>query len=127
MIEKKVMTVTQLNNYVKRTLENDIHLLSLVVEGEISNFKLHTSGHLYFTLKDNSSRINAVMFSSAAKSVKFPIKDGDKVLLHCRLGVYEASGSYQLYVNSIEKVGLGNLYVEFEKLKKKLSEEGVLI
>ena len=125
MIDNKVMTVTQLNNYVKRTLENDIYLLSLVVEGEISNFKMHTSGHLYFTLKDNNSRINAVMFSSAARSVKFPIKDGDKVILRCRLGVYETAGTYQLYVTSIEKVGLGNLYVEFEKLKKRLAEEGV--
>ena len=125
MINNKVMTVTQLNNYVKKTLENDIYLLSLVVEGEISNFKMHTSGHLYFTLKDSGSRINAVMFSSAARSVKFPIKDGDKVILRCRLGVYETAGTYQLYVNSIEKVGLGNLYVEFERLKKRLQEEGV--
>lgn len=119
------MTVTQLNTYIKKTLENDIYLMSLVVEGEISNFKMHTSGHLYFTLKDNGSRVNAVMFASAARSVKFPIKDGDKVVLHCRLGVYDTAGTYQLYVNSIEKVGLGNLYVEFERLKKRLQEEGV--
>ena len=125
MINNKILTVTQLNNYVKRTLENDVFLMNILVEGEISNFKPHTSGHYYFTLKDQSSRINAIMFASSAKNVKFAIKDGDKVVLHCRLGVYEIAGSYQLYVTSIEKVGLGNLYVEFEKLKKKLSEEGV--
>ena len=125
MINNQVMTVTQLNNYVKNTLENDIYLLSLVVEGEISNFKMHTSGHLYFTLKDSGSRINAVMFSYNVSKVKFKPFDGMKVLVKGKIAVYEATGAYQIYVEDMEQDGLGNLYIEFEKLKKKLSDEGL--
>lgn len=119
------MTISELNYYIKRSLENDVFLMSLSIEGEISNIKYHPTGHIYFTLKDEKSRVNAIMFSSYARNLKENFKDGDKVVVKCKIGVYEASGSYQLYVSSMSKLGIGNLYIEFEKLKKKLENEGV--
>lgn len=122
---EKNMTISELNYYIKRSLENDVFLMSLSIEGEISNIKYHPTGHIYFTLKDEKSRVNAIMFSSYARNLKENFKDGDKVVVKCKIGVYEASGSYQLYVSSMSKLGIGNLYIEFEKLKKKLENEGV--
>ena len=106
-------------------MDDNIFLNKVYLKGEISNFKAHTRGHLYFTLKDEGSRLNAVMFSYQTNSLKFEPVDGMKVLVCGKISVYEATGSYQIYVESMEQDGLGNLYVEFEKLKKKLAAEGL--
>jgi exodeoxyribonuclease VII large subunit len=95
------------------------------LKGEISNFKSHSSGHFYFTLKDENSRINAVMFSSSASKIKFTPEDGMKVLVSGRINVYEATGNYQIYVNDMQEDGIGNLYIAFEQLKAKLEKEGL--
>ncbi len=125
MEEKKYIGVTELNNYIKSLLDNDFFLNRIYIKGEISNFKCHARGHLYFTLKDDGGRINAVMFQSSAKSLKFKPEDGMKVLVSGRVSAYPASGSYQIYVDTMDVDGLGNLYLEFEKLKEKLSKEGL--
>ena len=119
------ITVTQLTRYIKYKLDNDQNLNKIYLKGEISNFKAHTRGHFYFTLKDENSRVNAVMFSTYAKDVKFDIQDGMKVLVTGKVSVYEATGGYQIYVDSITEDGLGNLYIAFEQLKKKLDAEGL--
>ena len=119
------ITVTQLTKYIKYKMDNDQNLQRIYLKGEISNFKAHTRGHYYFTLKDDNSRINAVMFATYVKDINFKVEDGMKVLVSGRISVYEATGGYQIYVDSITPDGLGNLYLEFEKLKKKLSEEGL--
>jgi len=119
------ITVTQLTKYIKYKIDNDQNLNKIYLKGEISNFKAHTRGHFYFTLKDENSRINAVMFSTYAKDVKFDIQDGMKVLVTGKISVYEATGGYQIYVDSIIEDGLGNLYIAFEQLKKKLEQEGL--
>ena len=124
-MEKNFISVTQLTKYIKYKIDNDQNLVKIYLKGEISNFKAHTRGHLYFTIKDESSRINAVMFESSAKKVKFDLQDGMKVLITGRVSVYEATGGYQVYVEDIEEDGLGNLYVAFEQLKKKLEVEGL--
>lgn len=119
------ITIGQLNNYLKSLFDNDTHLQEVYLKGEISNFKAHTRGHYYFTLKDETSRISAVMFSYQASSLKFNPEDGMKVLVKGKISVYPATGAYQIYVNEMEQDGLGNLYIEFEKLKKKLAMEGL--
>ena len=119
------ITVTQLTKYIKYKIDNDQHLNKVYLKGEISNFKAHTRGHFYFTLKDENTRINAVMFSTYAKSIKFDIQDGMKVLVTGKVSVYEATGGYQIYVDSITEDGVGNLYIAFEQLKKKLEKEGL--
>ncbi len=119
------ITVTQLTRYIKYKIDNDQNLMKIYLKGEISNFKNHTRGHLYFTIKDENTRINAIMFASNASRLKMTPQDGMKVLVTGRISVYESTGSYQIYVDTMEEDGLGNLYLEFEKLKKKLSEEGL--
>ena len=119
------ITVTQLTRYIKYKIDNDQNLMKIYLKGEISNFKNHTRGHLYFTIKDENTRINAIMFASSAAKLKMTPQDGMKVLVTGRISVYEATGSYQIYVDSMEEDGLGNLYLEFEKLKKKLAAEGL--
>jgi exodeoxyribonuclease VII large subunit len=119
------VTVSQLNRTIKNILDQEENLKNIRITGEISNLKIHQSGHWYFTLKDEYSRINSVMFASKANLVKVRVKDGDKVNLVADLSVYETAGNYQLYVNKLELAGAGNLYLEFEKLKKKLAEEGL--
>ena len=119
------ITVTQLTKYIKYKIDNDQNLNKIYLKGEISNFKAHTRGHFYFTLKDEFTRINAVMFSTYAKNVKFDVQDGMKVLVTGRVSVYEATGGYQIYVDSITEDGVGNLYIAFEQLKKKLEAEGL--
>lgn len=119
------ITVTQLTKYIKYKIDNDQNLNKIYLKGEVSNFKAHTRGHFYFTLKDENTRINAVMFSTYAKDVKFDIQDGMKVLVTGKVSVYEATGGYQIYVDSITEDGLGNLYIAFEQLKKKLDAEGL--
>ena len=119
------ITIGALNRYLKNLFEKDSNLQEVYLKAEISNFKAHTRGHFYFTLKDETSRINAVMFSYNASRLKFRPIDGMKVLVKGKISVYEATGSYQIYVEEMDQDGLGNLYIEFEKLKKKLADEGL--
>lgn len=124
-MDDKYITVSQLSRYLKYKFEQDPNLNVVYLKGEVSNFKKHTRGHLYFTIKDETSRINAVMFSSNASKINFDIEDGMKVLVVGRISVYELTGSYQIYVEEMVVDGVGNLYIEFEKLKKKLASEGL--
>lgn len=119
------LTISQLNKYIKNVLEKDSNLVDIYVCGEVSNLKIHQSGHWYFTLKDDQSRINAVMFFSYAAKVDEKIHDGMKVVVKATIGVYEVAGSYQLLVKSIQTIGLGNLHLKFEKLKTSLQQEGL--
>ena len=125
MEKNNYITVSQLNRYLKYKIDNDQNLLNVYLKGEISNFKAHTRGHFYFTLKDENSRINAIMFGSNASKVKFQVYDGMKVLVTGRISVYEASGAYQIYVDSMLEDGFGSLYLAFEQLKEKLEKEGL--
>ena len=124
-MERRYITVTTLNKYLKNKFDTDPNIQTLGLKGEISNFKGHTRGHLYFTLKDEGSRINAVMFSTHTSKLNFVPKDGMKVLVVGRVSVYEPTGGYQIYVNEMMSDGVGNLYLQFEELKKKLSSEGL--
>lgn len=124
-MQDKYLTVSAINRYLKHKLDTDGNLFNIFLKGEISNLKMHSTGHIYFSIKDDSSKINAIMFSSNAKKLTFLPQDGDKVLLSGRISVYEASGSYQIYVNEMEKDGVGNLYLAYEKLKKDLAKEGL--
>jgi exodeoxyribonuclease VII large subunit len=121
----KYITVSQLTKYIKYKIDNDIHLNEVFLKGEISNFKAHSRGHFYFTLKDEGSRINAIMFASSTKNIKFIPQDGMKVLVTGKISVFEANGGYQIYVNDMLEDGVGNLYIAFEQLKKKLEAEGL--
>jgi len=124
-MNNKYLTISQINEYVKMRIDSDANLKKIFLKGEISNFKNHTRGHLYFTLKDDDSRLSAVMFSSSAEKLKFTPEDGMNVLVEGRISCYPAQGTYQVYVDKMEMDGLGNLFLEYEKLKKKLSEEGL--
>ena len=119
------ITITEVNKYIKEIINEDLLLKKVYLKGEISNFKAHSRGHYYFTLKDENSRIAAVMFSFNNKNLKFVPYDGMKVLVTGKIDVYEASGSYQIYVEDMMPDGIGALYVAFEELKKKLQEEGL--
>lgn len=121
----KYITVTQLTRYIKYKIDNDVNLNEVFLKGEISNFKAHSRGHYYFTLKDDGSRINAIMFASSTKKLKFIPGDGMKVLVTGKISVFEANGGYQIYVNDMLEDGVGNLYIAFEQLKKRLGEEGL--
>ena len=123
-MEKRFITVGTLNRYLKNKFDTDPNIQSVNLKGEISNFKGHTRGHLYFTLKDEESRINAVMFSFNASKLKFVPEDGMKVLVTGKVSVYPPTGQYQIYVEEMTSDGLGNLYLMFEALKKELSEKG---
>ena len=124
-MEEKYLTVSLINKAIKNVIDAQPFLQKIYLKGEISNFKGHTRGHLYFTLKDDTSRINAVMFKSRADTLKFVPKDGMNVLVEGRISVYEASGAYQIYVDKMQEDGIGDLYQEYEKLKKKLESEGL--
>ena len=124
-MEQRYLTVSALNNYLKAKLDQDVHLQKIFLQGEISNLKLHSSGHYYFTLKDEKSRINAVMFSSYVQKLKIRLENGMKVLIVGSISVYVAAGNFQLYVYHVELDGIGNLYIQFEQLKKKLYNEGL--
>lgn len=121
----KTLTVSDVNAYIKKNFDNDFILSNLSVEGEVSNLKYHTSGHIYFSLKDNESKINAVMFRSDAEFLKFKLEDGMRIKVKARLSVYIKEGTYQLYCKEAEKAGIGELYIEFEKLKSRLEKEGL--
>jgi len=118
-------TVTQVNKYIKKILDNDFILSNIMIKGEISNFKNHSSGHLYFSLKDESSNIKCVMFKGQTLSLKFKPEDGMKVIISGYISAYERDGQYQLYCDFMELDGVGDLYAKYEKLKEKLSSEGL--
>lgn len=124
-MEKQYLTVTALTKYIKTKIEYDPHLQSVWLKGEISNFKCHSRGHMYFTLKDENARIAAVMFASHNRVVKFRPEDGMKVLVKGKISVYEASGSYQIYIHDMQPDGVGNLHLAYEQLKVRLEEEGL--
>ena len=119
------ITVTELNMYVKDKVAEDEFLNSVLVKGEISNFKHHYTGHMYFTLKDENSLIKCVMFKSSTVTLNFAPKDGMKVIVLGSVGVYERDGVYQIYCKAMQEDGMGSLYVAFEKLKAKLEQEGL--
>lgn len=121
----KTLSVGEVNNYVKKLVENDFILKNLNVKGEISNLKFHSSGHIYFSLKDENSKVNCIMFKNNAVNLDFRLEEGMKVEVKARLGVYHKEGTYQLYCENIKKAGIGELFEEFHKLKKELSEEGI--
>lgn len=125
MMVPQAVSVSRLNNYIKRRLNMDDKLRHLLVEGEISNFKAHSSGHLYFGIKDDKSFISCVMFKSAAAKLKFKPENGQKVIIRGHIDVFERSGQYQLYAESMEASGLGDLYLAYEQMKEKLSKEGL--
>lgn len=119
------ITVGALTRYIKYKLDNDPNLKEVYIKGEISNFKHHTRGHFYFTIKDEESRINAIMFASNTKNINFDPVDGMKVLVKGRISVFEQTGNYQIYVTDMMEDGVGNLYALYEELKKKLELEGL--
>lgn len=120
----RALEISEANSYIKRILANDPILYNLRVKGEISNFKVHSSGNVYLSLKDENSKINCVIFKSNFDR-NLPLDNGVKVIANGYISVYERDGSYQLYINSLEVEGMGNLYIEFNKLKEKLGKEGL--
>lgn len=124
-MEPKIATVSQINGYVKKILDNNIILNNVWIKGEISNFKHHYSGHLYITLKDEGGVLKAVMFRGNAQALNFEPSDGMKVLARGRISVYEAGGAYQLYIEEMIPDGVGELYIAYEQLKKQLESEGL--
>ena len=121
----KTLTVSDINNYIKKTLDNDFILANCSIKGEVSNLKLHTSGHIYFSLKDKFSKINCIMFRGDAGNLNFIPEDGMKVIVKGRVSLYEKEGLYQLYCNEMKPDGMGELYLAFEKLKVKLEQKGL--
>ncbi len=119
------ITVGALTRYIKYKFDNDTNLQNIAIKGEISNFKKHSRGHFYFTIKDEESRINAIMFASQTKSVQFEPIDGTKVLVRGRISVFPSTGNYQIYVDEMIEDGVGNLYALYEKLKADLKKEGL--
>lgn len=119
------LTVTQLTKYIKQIFSFDNLLSNVCVTGEISNYKLHSSGHMYFTLKDDKSVIKCVMFKTQNRRLHFKPEDGLKVIIRGYVSVYEAGGSYQLYPEFMEPDGIGDLYLAFEQLKQRLEGEGI--
>lgn len=119
------LTVQALTKYIKRKFDADPHLRNVYVKGELSNVKMHPSGHIYFTLKDEKSRIQSAMFRSSASTLKFKPENGMNVLITGDVTVYEASGNYQLYAQSMQPDGIGALYLAFEQLKENLAKEGL--
>lgn len=121
----KYLTVTAVTRYIKHKIESDLNLRKIYLKGEISNFKAHSSGHFYFSIKDENSVIKAIMFSTHAKKLGFIPTEGMKILVTGSISLYEATGNYQIYVEELIEDGVGNLYIAFEKLKEKLSKEGL--
>ena len=119
------ITVSDLNQYIKNKIAEDEYLNEILVKGEISNFKNHYTGHMYFTLKDEKSLIKCIMFKSYAQKLNFMPKDGMKVFLFGGVSVFERDGVYQIYVKAMEEDGLGDLYTKYQELKNKLEEQGL--
>ncbi|SNR86866.1 Exodeoxyribonuclease VII large subunit [Anaerovirgula multivorans] len=124
-MEIKTLSVSQINYYIKRLLISDPILSNIHVKGEISNFKFHSSGHMYFTLKDEYGKIACIMFKGNVEKLKITPQDGMNVIVKGYISLYERDGQYQLYVNEIESAGLGDLYIAFQKLKESLQREGL--
>ena len=124
-MKQAVYSVSSLVRYLKASIDQDVRVQSILIKGEISNFTNHRSGHWYFTLKDANARLSCVMFSSYASRCKLLLKEGMQVIVKASLSVYEAQGAVQLYVTSVQSDGLGDLYLEYEQLKRKLSIEGL--
>ena len=123
---RRTLTVTQLNEYIKRIIDNNPVLADVYVKGEISNFKNHYStGHFYFTIKDEGGMIRAIMFKSQASRLRFMPEDGMKIIAHGRISAYVRDGQYQIYCDNIEPDGVGALYIAYEQLKRKLEAEGL--
>ena len=123
---KKSYTVGQVNGYIKNLISSDYLLGDIYVKGEVSNCKYHSSGHIYFSLKDETGSIMAVMFKSYAYSgLDFKLENGQQVVCHGSVNIYERDGRYQLYVKEIKLDGIGNLYERYEQLKQKLYEQGL--
>ena len=120
----KMLSVSEINRYIKTLMDYDEVLSDLLINGEISNFKRHSSGHLYFSLKDDSSRISCVMFRQNALYLDFTPADGMHVKIRGKISVYEKTGAYQIYVHQMQKYGLGELYEQYQLLLKELSEQG---
>ncbi len=120
---RQILTVSQLNRQSRLLLESK--LSAVWVEGEISNFKHHSSGHMYLTLKDESAQVSAAFFSQYQRGLKFQLKDGLKILAFCRVSIYEARGAYQLYIERVEPKGVGALQLAFQQLKERLAKEGL--
>ena len=125
MTKNPYLSVQALTKYVKRKFDADPHLRNVYVKGELSNVTNHTSGHIYFTLKDENSRIRSAMFRSSASTLKFRPENGMNVLITGDVSVYEASGQYQLYAQTMQPDGVGALYLAFEQLKESLEKEGL--
>jgi exodeoxyribonuclease VII large subunit len=121
--EPKIFSVSEINRLVKKVLTDSFD--SVWIKGEISNFTKASSGHWYFTIKDNTSQVRCTMFRGKNNFVNWDVKDGDLVEIHCDIGLYEARGEYQLNVNKIQKSGLGELFEAFQLLKTKLEKEGL--
>lgn len=121
----KILTVSAVNNYIKKVTDNDFILSNANIKGEISNLKIHSSGHIYFSLKDEFSKINCIMFKNNAEFLKFTPKDGMKVIIKGRISVYEKEGTFQLYCTELKLEGSGELYTAFIKLKEKLQQAGL--
>lgn len=119
------ISVSQLNKYIKNKVDQDEYLNNVLIKGEISNFKHHYTGHMYFTLKDNNSLIKCIMFKSYTPHLNFVPKDGMSVIVLGTVSVFERDGVYQIYCKAMQQEGIGDLYKEYEKLKAKLSEEGL--
>ena len=119
------LSVKALTKYIKRKFDADPHLRDVYVTGELSNVKMHSSGHIYFTLKDDSSRINATMFRNQTAKLTFKPEEGMKVFIRGDVNVYEANGAYQLYAQTMEPDGIGGLFVAFNQLKERLQKEGL--
>lgn len=122
---QQAVSVSRLNNYIKRRLNMDDKLKGLLVEGEISNFKANSSGHLYFGLKDDKAFVSCVMFRGSASKLKFKPENGMKVIIRGHIDVYEKSGQYQLYAEAMEAAGLGDLYLAYEQMKARFEKEGL--
>src|SRR5690625_2434197 len=123
-LHEKYLTVTALTKYIKRKMELDPHLSNVLLKGEISNFNHHNRGHMYLTIKDDQSRIQAVMFQGNNRHLKFITENGMQVLIQGDINVFEPYGQYQLYIKSMEPDGIGSLYLAFEQLKERLSKQG---
>lgn len=124
-MNKTAISVTQLNRYLKDVIEGDTGLKNIYVKGEISNYKFHSSGHMYFTLKDEGSKIKCIMFRTYNSTLKFMPEDGMNVIVRGSISIYERDGQYQLYCNKMEPDGIGSLYLAYEQLKESLYREGL--
>ena len=124
-VEKMAVTVSDLNRYIKEKIAGDEALTNIIIKGEISNFKHHYTGHLYFTLKDENSLIKCIMFKTYAQTLSFTPKDGMKVFVFGGVSVFERDGVYQIYAKAMQEDGVGALYQKYEELKQKLEQEGL--